>query len=66
MPDKSEDILGLSSSDSGSGQDGKFQHMPESRGTNNLLTYDEFYYRDYRTQKMLVDTETGESMEVEI
>jgi len=63
MPDKSEDILGLSSSDSGSGQDGKFQHMPESRGTNNLLTYDEFYYRDYRTQKMLVDTETGESME---
>lgn len=29
----------------------------------NLLTYDEYWYRDYRTQKMLVDTQTGETME---
>ena len=35
------------------GRDGKFQFMPESYnyGYKNLLTYDEFYYRDYRTQK---------------
>jgi hypothetical protein len=65
LPDKTEEILGLIGLDSGTGRDGKFQFMPESYnyGMKNLLTYDEFYYRDYRTQKMLVDTETGETME---
>lgn len=65
MPDHSEEILGLSGNDSGSGRDGKFQFMPESYnyGMKNLLTYDEFYYRDYRTQRMLVDSQTGETME---
>ena len=54
--------MGLAES---SGKDGKFQFMPESYGFTykNLLTYDEYYYRDYRTQKMLVDTNTGETME---
>ena len=39
--------------------------MPENYnyGMKNLLTYDEFYYRDYRTQKMLVDSQTGETLE---
>jgi len=65
LPDKAEEILGLIGNDSGTGRDGKFQFMPESYnyGMKNLLTYDEFYYRDYRTQKMLVDTQTGETME---
>lgn len=65
MPKYADDILGLSGNDSGTGRDGKFQFMPESYnyGYKNLLTYDEFYYRDYRTQKMLVDTQTGETME---
>jgi hypothetical protein len=65
LPDKTEEILGLSGNDSGTGRDGKFQFMPESYnyGYKNLLTYDEFYYRDYRTQKMLVDTQTGETLE---
>ncbi len=65
LPDKTEEILGLIGLDSGTGRDGKFQFMPESYnyGMKNLLTYDEFYYRDYRTQKMLVDSETGETME---
>ena len=65
MPSKSEDILDLPFNDSGTGRDGKFQFMPESYnyGYKNLLTYDEFYYRDYRTQKMLVDSETGETQE---
>jgi hypothetical protein len=65
LPDKSEEIIGLIGLDSGTGRDGKFQFMPESYnyGMKNLLTYDEFYYRDYRTQKMLVDSETGETME---
>lgn len=62
MPDKTDDILGLMGQDN---RDGKFQFMPESYnyGLKNLLTYDEFYYRDYRTQKMLVDSQTGETME---
>lgn len=65
LPDKSDEILGLVGNDSGTGRDGKFQFMPESYnyGMKNLLTYDEYYYRDYRTQKMLVDTQTGETME---
>ena len=65
LPDHTDEIIGLIGQDSGTGRDGKFQFMPESYnyGMKNLLTYDEFYYRDYRTQKMLVDSETGEIME---
>lgn len=65
MPDRANEILGLIGSDSGLGRDGKFQYMAESYnyGMKNLLTYDEYYYRDFRTQKMLVDAETGETFE---
>lgn len=65
LPDSADEIMGLIYNDSGTGRDGKFQFMPESYGYSykNLLTYDEFWYRDYRTQKMLVDTQTGETME---
>lgn len=46
-------------------RDGKFEFMPENQNytNNNLLTYDEYYYRDYRLQKMLVDSQTGETQE---
>ena len=65
LPDKSEEILGLMGQDN---RDGKFQYMPESYnyGLKNLLTYDEYYYRDYRTQRVLVDTQTGETQEWKI
>src|SRR5579859_6747694 len=65
LPDMADQILGLVGNDSGPGRDGKFQFMPESYnyGMKNLLTYDEYYYRDYRNQKMLVDTQTGDTME---
>lgn len=65
MPDKEDEILSLNDNDAGSGRDGKFQFTPESYnyGIKNLLTYDEFYYRDYRSRKMLVDSETGETTE---
>lgn len=65
MPDKEDVIMGLQGSDSGGGRDGKFQFMPEqySFSMKNLLAYDEYYYRDSRNQKMLVDTETGEIQE---
>jgi len=62
LPDHHDEIMSLPSKDD---RDGKFNYMPESYnvGTKNLLAYDEFYYKDYRNQKMLVDTETGETME---
>jgi hypothetical protein len=62
MPDKIDLIMSLQAQDSG---DGKFQFMAESYrwSLKNLMTYDEFYYRDYRHQKMLVDSQTGETME---
>ncbi len=65
MPASADEILALPFNDSGTGRDGKFQFMPESYnyGYKNLLTYDEFYYRDYRTQAMLVDSQTGETQE---
>lgn len=65
LPDKQEDLLDLIGNSYSPGRDGKFQYMPESYNWSmtNLLTYDEFYYRDYRSQKMLVDTKTGETME---
>lgn len=65
LPANAEEIAELPFNDSGTGRDGKFQFMPESYnyGYKNLLTYDEFYYRDYRQQKMLVDANTGETME---
>ena len=62
LPSKTEEIMGLYANDN---RDGKFQFMPETYnyGMKNLLSYDEFYYRDYRSQRMLVDTQTGETME---
>jgi len=65
MPDRADEIIGLIGNDTGTARDGKFQFMPESYnyGYKNLLTYDEFYYRDFRKQKVIVDTETGEQME---
>lgn len=65
LPNQADEVMGLIGSDSGTGRDSKFQFMPESYnyGMKNLLTYDEYHYRDYRTQKMVVDPNTGESME---
>jgi hypothetical protein len=62
LPAKSDEIIGMYGNDN---RDGKFQFMPESYnyGQTNLLTYDEFYYKDYRNQRLLIDTVTGESIE---
>lgn len=62
LPGREEDISSLTGTDA---PDGKFEFLPESTnsGPKDLLTYDEFYYKDYRKQRMLVDTQTGEAME---
>ncbi len=65
LPDYTDQIIGLQGNDNGLARDGKFQFMPESYSYsyNNLLTYDSYWYRDFRKQKMLVDSETGETFE---
>lgn len=65
MPDKADEILSLSDDGSGNGVDGLFQYAPEAYNftPKGLLSYDEYYYRDYREQDILVDTITGETME---
>lgn len=65
LPQHSDEIIGLIQNTAGTGRDGKYQFMPQSYGYayTNLLTYDEYYYRDYRTQLMLVDKQTGEVQE---
>jgi hypothetical protein len=62
LPDKADVIINLAGQDI---RDGKFEFMPETFNydKSNLLTYDEYYYRTYRTQKLLFDTQTGETME---
>jgi hypothetical protein len=62
LPDYEDQIIGLYGLDN---RDGKFQYQPESYNFDmkHLLTYDEYYYKDYRRQKLLVDSETGETQE---
>jgi hypothetical protein len=66
IPDKYDDIMALQGNPTGTGRDGRFQYSPESYGQTqqNRLAYDEYYYRDYRKQKLFVDKQTGETMEI--
>lgn len=66
MPDRWDDIMALEGNPSGTGRDGRFSYMPESYGQTqqNRLAYDEYYYRDYRKQKLLIDRESGEVMDL--
>lgn len=63
LPEHADEIMGLPPS--GTISDGRFQYMPESRNilAKDLLSYDEYYYRSYRKQRILIDTQTGETME---
>jgi hypothetical protein len=65
LPDHEEEIMNLTSNTSVNGRDAKYQFLPETYNPaiTDLLTYDEYYYRDYRTQLMLADEETGETIE---
>lgn len=63
LPDSADEINDLPNT---SGDDTKFQFMPENfsaKTSNDLMTYDEFYYRTYRDQKIIIDNNTGESTE---
>ncbi len=45
--------------------DGKFINMPENYNyaMRNLMDYDQFFYRDYRQARLLLDKNTGETTE---
>jgi hypothetical protein len=62
FPKKAELIDSLGSE---SKYDDRFQFMPEAYQYNksNLFAMDEFYYRDYRPQTLIVDVDTGLSYE---
>ncbi len=62
LPDRKEETNKLYARGN---RDGKFQFMPEAYnyGMKDLLTYDEYWYRDYRNQTLLIDVKTGETME---
>jgi hypothetical protein len=61
-----EEIMNLPGNPTGTGRDGRFEYMPEAYGQTqqNKLAYDEYYYRSYRKQRLLVDKSTGETMDI--
>jgi hypothetical protein len=62
LPGREDEIKGIAG---WGNRDGKFQFLPESYayGQQDLIIYDEFWYLTTRKQKMLVDVETGETIE---
>jgi len=66
MPEHYEKIMSIPGNPAGAGsRDGRFQWLPEAYGQSqkNVVSYDEYYYRDYREQILLIDKETGETRE---
>lgn len=66
IPENYDKIMNLPGNPTGTGRDGRFQYMPESYGQTqqNRLAYDEYYYRDYRKQILLIDKRTGDVLDV--
>lgn len=62
MPDREKEIMNMTGQYN---RDGKFQYLPESYNYANrgLLVCDEFWHLSSRTQTVLVDTTTGDTME---
>jgi hypothetical protein len=62
FPGREQEIDGLQGY---ANRDGKFQFMPEAYNyaQSDLLTYDEVWYLSTRKQKLLVDTQSGETIE---
>lgn len=59
-------IMALQGNPTGMARDGRFQYMPEAFGyaQSNRISYDEYWYRDYRRARMLYDTVTGELIDI--
>jgi len=61
MPERREEIMQMQ----GSRRDDKFTFEPENFNifNNKLLSYDEYWHLDYRPATILVDSQSGETME---
>jgi len=61
IPERRKEIMEMS----GSRGDDKFIFQPENININNtkLLSYDEYWHLDYRSATILVDAQSGETME---
>lgn len=59
-------IMALNGNEQGSTVDGRFQYEAAARGysMSPKIAYDEYWYRDYRKQTKLYDTETGDMRDV--
>lgn len=67
MPeDQYDEVMSLQGNPTGMARDGRFQYMPEAFGyaQSNRISYDEYWYRDYRKARILYDTVTGETLDV--
>lgn len=67
FPDKM-DIIEQAAGQAGTysnARDMKFNYTPENFGVglNNVIAYDQYYYRDYRNQKLVIDVNTLEQFE---
>lgn len=62
-PDQHDTIASISPQ--GYNRDGKFQYQPEAYnfGTQKLIIYDEYFYKTYRKAKLLVDNQSGNTLE---
>ena len=61
MPEREKEIMELK----GGQKDDKFSFLPENYNVSNpdLLSYDEYWYLDYRDQNILIDNNSGETIE---
>lgn len=68
LPEHTDTIMAIPAGSAGSRKNDKFTYMPQNYGlsTQRLLAYDEYYYRTYRDQTLLMDKETGDTMEITI
>ena len=68
MPEKYDEIMELASNTATTAGVQRFQYMPEAYGMakKKRLAYDEYYYRDFRKQKLLIDKQTGEALDVSL
>ncbi len=63
MPEYTDDIINMAYQPGT--HDGKFINLPENYNyaMRNLMDYDQFFYRDYRKARLLLDKNTGETTE---
>ncbi len=62
LPGREDEIKGIAGYGN---RDGKFMFLPQSYayGQQDLIIYDEFWYLSTRSQQVIIDTETGETIE---